>query len=90
MIAAMVAKFKVWAVAAALIVGAVLTAFLKGRSSGKEEVQKEVQEQHTKDVESVAQERVDNIKVKNDVQNKAISSPDSVIDDELSNRWTRD
>lgn len=64
-------------------------AFFKGRSSGKQEVIEEVKEQHSKDVESVAAVRVENVKVVNNVQKEAITNTDSVIDTELANKWTR-
>ena len=71
------------------LIGIVFAAFFKGRSNGRAEVREEVQEQHTKDVETVAKERVENVKVVKDVQQKVVKSSDSDIDKRLSDEWTR-
>lgn len=71
------------------IVGIILAAFLKGRSSGKEEVKTEVAQEKVKETVAVAEQKVVNQKVKADVQKVVISSSDKSVDDELLNDWTR-
>ena len=64
-------------------------AFFKGRSSGKQEVQREVVKEQTKAVEEVAQTRVENVKVANRVKQDVIKSSDKQVDKELNDEWTR-
>lgn len=71
------------------VAGAILAAFLKGRDSGKEEVLKEVAKEQTKAVNEVANQRVENVKVVNSVQQDVIASSDKAVDKELNDEWTR-
>lgn len=64
-------------------------AFFKGRSSGKQEVQEEVQKMQNKAVEEVAEKRVESVKVVNRVQQKVVASSDEAVDKELNDKWTR-
>ena len=89
MTVAMLAKFKTALVVLLTALVALVVAYFKGRSSGKEEVKQEVREEHNKAVDEVATQRVENVKVLTDVQKKVINSSDSVVDKELSDKWTR-
>lgn len=64
-------------------------AFFKGRSSGKEEIKNEVQAETNRKVEEVAEIQKSNNQVVKDVQKETITHSDSVIDAELSDKWTR-
>ena len=86
---AMVAKFKAILIGTVLFIVALLAAFFKGRSSGKQEVQEEVQKTQNKAVEEVAEKRVESVKVVNRVQQKVVASSDEAVDKELNDKWTR-
>lgn len=64
-------------------------AFLKGRSSGKDEVIEQNKEQEIVDKENVAKVRVESVKVVNNVQSKVIKDSDKAVDKELTDEWTR-
>lgn len=85
----MFTKFKLLLAGIVAIAGAILVAFLKGRSSGKEEVQEEVREQEIKNVEAVANRRVETAHKVQKVQQTVIASDDKSVDDELLKGWTR-
>lgn len=85
----MFSKIKLILASIVAVVGLIAAAFLRGRSSGKQEVQKEVKEVQTKAVEEVAHQRVENVKVVNKVQQEVIKSSDPAVDKELTNEWTR-
>lgn len=85
----MLSKFKLILAGIGAVLLLLITAFFKGRSSGKEEVKQGVQEQHNKDVEAVAEARVDNVKVANRVKQDVIKSSDKQVDKELDEEWTR-
>ena len=85
----MVAKFKAILIGTVLFIVALLAAFFKGRSSGKQEVQEEVQKTQNKAVEEVAEKRVESVKVVNRVQQKVVASSDEAVDKELNDKWTR-
>ena len=63
-----------------------LTAWISGRSSGKQVVKEEVQ----KDNLNVAKEQINESKVVNKIDVGVKRSDDSAVDSELSNDWTRD
>lgn len=86
---AMVAKFKLILAGIGAVLLMLLGAFFKGRSSGKEEVKNEVQADVNRKIEEVAETRQANNQVVKDVQKEAITHSDSVIDAELSDKWTR-
>lgn len=86
---AMLAKFKAILIGTVLFIVALLAAFFKGRSSGKQEVQEEVQKTQNKAVEEVAEKRVESVKVVNRVQQKVVASSDEAVDKELNDKWTR-
>lgn len=97
MIAATVAKFKNFFIVAGLILAALVTAFLKGRSSGVAATESKVQDvkdavkvSEQEAIVAVAQKKQDNAKVKSDVQKEVIANSDSNVDSALSERWTRD
>ena len=85
----MFAKFKLFLASIVAIVGAGILLFLKGRASGKEEIKSEVQADVNRKIEEVAETRQANNQVVKDVQKEAITHSDSVIDSELSDKWTR-
>lgn len=64
-------------------------AFLKGRSSGKDEVIEQNKEQEIVDKENVAKVRVESVKAVNNVQSKVIKDSDKAVDKELTDEWTR-
>lgn len=86
---AMVAKFKLILAGIGAILLMLLGAFFKGRSSGKEEIKNEVQAETNRKVEEVAEIQKSNNQVVKNVQKEAITHSDSVIDSELSDKWTR-
>lgn len=86
---AMVAKFKLILAGIGAVLLMLLGAFFKGRSSGKEEIKNEVQAETNRKVEEVAETRQTNNQVVKGAQAKAINNSDSVIDAELSDKWTR-
>lgn len=85
----MVAKFKLFLAGIGAVLLMLLGAFLKGRSSGKEEIKNEVQAETNRKVEEVAEIQKSNNQVVKNVQKEAITHSDSVIDAELSDKWTR-
>lgn len=85
----MVAKFKLILAGIGAILLMLLGAFFKGRSSGKEEIKNEVQAETNRKVEEVAEIQKSNNQVVKNVQKEAITHSDSVIDSELSDKWTR-
>lgn len=85
----MVAKFKLILAGIGAILLMLLGAFFKGRSSGKEEIKNEVQADVNRKVEEVAGIQKSNNQVVKNVQKEAITNSDSVIDSELSDKWTR-
>ena len=85
----MVAKFKLILAGIGAILLMLLGAFFKGRSSGKEEIKNEVQAETNRKVEEVAEIQKSNNQVVKNVQKEAITHSDSVIDAELSDKWTR-
>lgn len=85
----MVAKFKLILAGIGAIFLMLLGAFFKGRSSGKEEIKNEVQADVNRKVEEVAEIKQANSEVVKDAQAQAINNSDSVIDEELSDKWTR-
>lgn len=86
---AMVAKFKLILAGIGAVLLMLLGAFFKGRSSGKEDIKNEVQAETNRKVEEVAEIQKSNNQVVKDVQKEAITHSDSVIDSELSDKWTR-
>ena len=85
----MLAKFKLYA---GMLLGLLLLiagAFLKGRSSGKDEVIEQNKEQEIVDKENVAKVRVESVKAVNNVQSKVIKDSDKAVDKELTDEWTR-
>lgn len=86
---AMVAKFKLILAGIGAVLLMLLGAFFKGRSSGKEEIKNEVQAETNRKVEEVAEIQKSNNKVVKDAKSQAINSSDSVVDTELSDKWTR-
>ena len=85
----MVAKFKLILAGIGAVLLMLLGAFFKGRSSGKEAIQNEVQADVNRKVEEVAEIQKSNNQVVKNVQKEAITHSDSVIDSELSDKWTR-
>lgn len=85
----MVAKFKLILAGIGAVLLMLLGAFFKGRSSGKEEIKNEVQAETNRKVEEVAEIQKSNSQVVKNVQKEAITHSDSVIDSELSDKWTR-
>lgn len=85
----MVAKFKLILAGIGVILLMLLGAFFKGRSSGKEEIKNEVQTDVNRKIEEVAETRQANNQVVKDAKTQAINNSDSVIDKELSDKWTR-
>lgn len=85
----MVAKFKLILAGIGAILLMLLGAFFKGRSSGKEEIKNKVQAETNRKVEEVAEIQKSNNQVVKNVQKEAITHSDSVIDSELSDKWTR-
>lgn len=86
---AMVAKFKLILAGIGAVLLVLLGAFFKGRSSGKEAIQNEVQADVNRKVEEVAETRQVNNQVVKDAKTQAINNSNSVIDSELSDKWTR-
>lgn len=85
----MFAKFKLILAGIGAVLLMLLGAFFKGRSSGKEEIKNEVQAETNRKVEEVAEIQKSNNQVVKNVQKEAITHSDSVIDSELSDKWTR-
>ena len=85
----MVAKFKLILAGIGAILLMLLGAFFKGRSSGKEEIKNEVQADTNRKVEEVTEIQKSNNQVVKNIQKEAITHSDSVIDSELSDKWTR-
>ena len=85
----MVAKFKLILAGIGTILLMLLGAFFKGRSSSKEEIKNEVQADTNRKVEEVTEIQKSNNQVVKNVQKETITNSDSVIDSELSDKWTR-
>lgn len=85
----MLAKFKLYAGMLLGILLLIAGAFLKGRSSGKDEVIEQNKEQEIVDKENVAKVRVESVKAVNNVQSKVIKDSDKAVDKELADEWTR-
>lgn len=85
----MFAKFKLILAGIGAILLMLLGAFLKGRSSGKEEIKNEVQADVVRKSEEVSAIKSENAGTVKNAQAQAINNSDSVIDAELSDKWTR-
>lgn len=86
---AMVAKFKLILAGISAVLLMLLGAFFKGRSSGKEEIKNEVQADVVRKSEEVSAIKSENAGTVKNAQAQAINNSDSVIDAELSDKWTR-
>lgn len=75
-----------------IIGGVVLlfSVFARGRSSGKEEVQKQVKQEHDKAVADTAAKQVEEVKKSSEVKQEVVKKPESQLDKELEDKWTRD
>ncbi|HEI0612385.1 TPA: hypothetical protein SIF59_004268 [Escherichia coli] len=82
----MLPKLKVIIASIVAFAAMLLTAWLSGRSSGKQVAKEEVQ----KDNLNVAKEQIHESKVVNKIDVGVKRSDDSAVDSELSNDWTRD
>lgn len=86
MVTAMAAKFNYYLGVVLAFAAMMLTAWLSGRSSGKDEVKSEVQKENL----DVATAQVKEQKVVNKIDTGVARSADSAVDSELSDNWTRD
>jgi len=85
----MVAKFKLWAGIAAGVLMMLLLAFLKGRSTMKEEVEAEQKDNEIKETKAVADKQVVAATTAKEVHASVSSISDAAVDDGLQ-RFTRD
>lgn len=89
MVIAMAAKFKLVLAAIGAILIAILTAFFKGRNYGAETVRQEVERREAELEKEVVTEQVKEIKRVNKIQQEVLAKPDSMVDKELYDKWSR-
>lgn len=64
-------------------------AFFKGRNYGAETVRQEVERRDAELEKEVVTEQVEEIKRVNKIQQEVLAKPDSMVDKELYDKWSR-